>query len=120
MASANVCMISGFVAISLLHAADVKKIDWPIYGGSSSSIRYSGLKQINQSNVRQLEVAWTFDASDGTGGLETSPIIVNGVLYANTPNHKVFAVDAATGEKRWMFDPGIAGRGPNRGVTYWS
>jgi quinoprotein glucose dehydrogenase len=98
----------------------LKNNEWPVYGGGPGSTRYSGLKQIDRTNVRQLQIAWTFDAGDGAGGLETNPIIVDGILYANTPKHKVFALNAATGEQHWMFDPGIAGRGPNRGVTYWS
>ncbi len=42
------------------------------------------------------------------------------MLYALTPTHKVVALDAATGMRRWTFDSGIAGRGPNRGVMYWT
>ena len=87
--------------------------------GNSNGIRYSKLKQINASNVSQLQVAWTYDAADGPGSLETNPIIVNGILYANTPTHKVFALNAATGQQLWLFDSGLVGRGPNRGVSYW-
>ena len=42
------------------------------------------------------------------------------MLFTTTPKHKVVALDAATGSVRWTFDSGIEGRGPNRGVTYWS
>ena len=92
---------------------------WPSYGGGPEQIRYSSLTQINRSNVRQLEVAWTYDSGE-TGGLQTNPIVVDGVLFATTPKHRVVALDAATGAVRWTFDSGIEGRGPNRGVTYWS
>jgi len=92
--------------------------EWPAYGGGAEQIRYSSLAQINRSNVRQLEVAWTFDAGE-TGGLQTNPIVVDGVLYTTTPKHKVIALDAATGARKWTFDSGIEGRGPNRGVTHW-
>jgi quinoprotein glucose dehydrogenase len=92
--------------------------EWRVYGGPGQT-RHSPLKQINRSNVRQLQVAWTYDSGE-TGGLQTSPIEVNGVVYALTPTHKLVALDAATGQRRWMFDSGIAGRGPNRGVMYWS
>ena len=94
-------------------------VDWPVSGGSPGSTRYSSLKQINQSNVSQLQVAWTYDASDGPGTLETNPIVVNGVLYGYTPTQRVFAVNAATGKEIWKFDSGTAGRGNNRGVSYW-
>jgi len=93
--------------------------DWPGYGGGPEGNRYSSLTQINRSNVRRLRVAWTFDSSE-TGGLQTSPIIVDGVLYAYTPSQKVIALDAATGRLRWKFDSGITGWQPARGVAYWA
>lgn len=92
---------------------------WPAYGGGPEQIRYSTLSQINRSNVAQLEVAWTYDSGE-TGGLQTNPIIVEGVIYTTTPKHKVVAIDAATGKVRWKFDSKIEGSGPNRGVTYWA
>lgn len=94
--------------------------DWPEYGGSPDGIRYSPLKQINRSNVSQLQVAWTYDAAEGRGNTQTQPIIVDGVLYGVTPKHRIIALDAATGKRLWQFDSGLTGRVPNRGVTYWS
>jgi quinoprotein glucose dehydrogenase len=93
--------------------------DWSSYGGSPEQIRYSSLRQINRANVGQLEVAWTYDTGE-MGGLQTQPIIVDDVLFGYTPTHKTFALRASTGERIWMFDPMIAGRGPNRGVMYWA
>ena len=93
--------------------------DWPVYGGTSQNDHFSPLKQINRSNVQQLEVAWSFDTEE-TGGLQTSPIVVQGVLYGITPSQKVFAVDAATGKLLWKFDSGIKGTQPDRGLAYWS
>ena len=72
-------------AVPLLYAADPAPREWPVYGGGPESIRHSTLKQINRANVKQLTMAWSYDAQDGPGGLQTSPIIVGGVLYANTP-----------------------------------
>ena len=92
---------------------------WPGYGGGPEQIRYSRLDQINRANVKQLEQAWIYDSGE-TGGLQTQPIVVDGVLYAITPTHKTFALRAATGEHLWTFDSGVKARGPNRGVMYWS
>ena len=69
--------------------------------------------------MKQLEQAWVYDSGE-TGGLQTQPIVVDGVLYAVTPTHKTFALRAATGEHLWTFDSGIRGQGPNRGLMYWS
>jgi glucose dehydrogenase len=93
--------------------------DWPFYGGAPENNHYSSLAQINRENVKQLSVAWSFDTGE-EGGLQTSPIIVDGVLYGLTPTQKVFALDAATGKQLWKFDSGIHGSQPNRGLTYWS
>src|SRR5258707_10680528 len=93
--------------------------DWPVYGGAAENQHYSRLAQINKSNVRQLKVAWSFDTGE-TGGLQTSPIIVAGVMYAYTPSQKVIAVDAATGKLRWKFDSGVGSLQPARGLVYWS
>ena len=106
-------------AAMLVFGADPPR-EWPVYGGNSEGLRHSPLKQINRANVAQLAVAWTYDAQDGPGGLQTSPIVVNGVLYANTPKSRAIALDAATGKLLWKFDPGIDLRGANRGLTYWS
>ena len=92
--------------------------DWPVYGGPDGT-RYSALKQIHRGNVQQLRLAWSYDTQDGTGDPQTHPLVIGGVLYGITPRHKVIALDAATGKLLWQFDSGIAGRGPNRGLTYW-
>ncbi len=93
--------------------------NWAGYGGGPEQIRYSSLNQINKANVKQLEVAWTFDTGE-PGAIQTQPIVVDGVLYGYTPSHKTFAVNAATGGTLWTFDSGIRGNGPNRAVMYWS
>ncbi len=92
---------------------------WATYGGNHEQNRYSSLAEINRENVGRLAVAWTYDTGE-TGAMQTQPIVVDGVLYALSPSHKAFALDAATGERLWMFDPGLTGAGPNRGVMYWS
>jgi len=93
--------------------------EWPSYGGTSENNHYSPLTQINRSNVQQLKVAWSFDTAE-PGGLQTSPIVVEGVLYGLTPTQKVFALNASTGKLLWKFDSGIRGTQPDRGLAYWS
>jgi len=93
--------------------------DWSVYGGSPEYQHYSSLAQINRSNVKQLQVAWSYDTGE-QGGLQTSPLMVDGVLYGISPTQKIFAVDAATGKELWKFDSGIKGMQPDRGLAYWS
>ena len=92
--------------------------DWPAYGGCVDGSHYSALAQINRRNVNRIEVAWTFDTGE-PGGLQTTPIVVDGVLFGITPTQKVFALDAATGRLIWKFDSGIKGTQPDRGLAYW-
>jgi quinoprotein glucose dehydrogenase len=93
--------------------------DWPAYGGAPENNHYSRLAQINRSNVKRLAVAWSFDTHE-EGGLQSSPIMVGGVLYGITPTQRLFALDAATGNLRWKFDSGIRGTQPDRGLAYWT
>jgi quinoprotein glucose dehydrogenase len=93
--------------------------DWPIYGGTPNNNHYSPLTQITRKNVTQLAVAWTYDTEE-SGGLQSSPIVVDGILYGLTPTEKVFALNAATGKQLWKFDSGVKGTQPDRGLTYWS
>jgi len=92
--------------------------DWPRYGGTPENDHYSRLAQINRENVGRLQVAWQFDTGE-PGGLQTSPVIVNGVLYGITPMQKIFALDAATGKLLWKFDSGMVGTQPDRGLAFW-
>jgi glucose dehydrogenase len=92
---------------------------WPVYNGGPGADHYSGLAQINRTNVHLLKVAWSFDTGE-IGNLEDNPLIVGSTLYAYTPTGKVVALDAATGKLRWKFNPGINSTQPERGVTYWT
>jgi quinoprotein glucose dehydrogenase len=102
-----------------LSTSSEERHDWPAYGGAPENMHYSGLAQINRANVKELAVAWSFDTGE-QGGLQTSPIVAEGVLYGITPTQKVFALDAVTGKLLWKFDSGIKGTQPDRGLAYWS
>ena len=99
---------------------------WAVYKADENSSNYSPLDQINVSNVGQLQPAWTFAVRDMPQGArpgtsQCNPIIVDGVLYAASAKQWIYAVNAATGEQLWSFDPfdGAEGGGITRGVTFW-
>lgn len=104
--------------------------DWPVYLGDKSSSHYSTLKQIDTNNVDQLKIAWIYHTGDADTAvhseIECNPIEINGILYATSPKLKLFALNAATGRQKWLFDPFSDFPGTevqinvNRGVTYWS
>ena len=118
--------VGWIIGCSEHHPADT---DWPVYLGEGSS-QYSRLDQITPDNVTRLEVAWTYHAGDaddenGRTQIQTSPIVVDGVLYGVSPVLKVFALDASNGDPLWEFDPFGSGAesrraGTSRGVTYWA
>ena len=94
-------------------------VDWAVYGGDKLGDRYSALTQISRDNVKQLQVAWTWDTGE-TAGLQTHPLVVDGRMFVYTPSQKVAALDAATGRELWRFVSGISSGQPDRGFAYWS
>jgi quinohemoprotein ethanol dehydrogenase len=85
--------------------------DWVTNGGNLTNQRYSTLKQIDTSNVKQLKGAWmTRLKSSGLGGkysFEASPLVKDGIMYVITGNDDVFALNAKTGEILWEYWSGI-------------
>ncbi|MES2062091.1 MAG: pyrroloquinoline quinone-dependent dehydrogenase [Bacteroidota bacterium] len=105
---------------------------WPQYKGSNENIHYSSLNQVDTGNVKQLQVAWTYHTRDADSvnhsQIQCNPIVIGGVMYGTTPKMKLFAVDAATGQEKWQFNPfdSLAKdkrmffiMNNSRGVAYW-
>jgi quinoprotein glucose dehydrogenase len=103
---------------------------WDHYGGSQHGMQYSGLSQISRDNVGALEETWRFRTGElGQGhrepfAFQANPILVEGRLYLPTGSAIVIALDPATGEEVWRYDPEIDRSKPhaeiaNRGVTSW-
>ncbi len=93
--------------------------EWAVWNGSPENLHYSSLALINRSNVKHLQLAWSYDTGE-KGGMQTSPLVVGRVLYGISPTQKIFAVDATNGKLLWNFDSGIKGLQPDRGLAYWS
>src|SRR3984885_1947197 len=98
-ASSFMLLIFLWVCGRQVSAADRSFATWSQYLGGADSSQYSSLKQINKSNVRQLEVAWTYPTGPGT--FVFNPIVVDGVMYALAQNNMLVALDAATGKEVW-------------------
>jgi quinoprotein glucose dehydrogenase len=120
-----ICCVSSAVFLgavvshqSMVAAEDKAHTTWSAYEGSVDSDQYSALKQINKSNVSQLQQAWFYSAA-GAHRFECSPIIVDGVMYVIGKNDNVVALDAATGREIWVHDNGNPHMISERGFTYW-
>ena len=106
--------------------------DWPEYHGDHFAQRYSPLDQINAENVGDIEIAWQFSTQNFGPSTDfnnpSTPIEINGVLYANIGSTRnVVALDATTGQVLWLWRPQEGERfdeaprkGAGRGVAYWT
>jgi quinoprotein glucose dehydrogenase len=142
----------GLVATSLLMLCPSPSVaqygapdgEWPTYAGDLGGTKYSGLDQIDASNFSGLQIAWRWVSADGALDLDalrerhpeigirnfkTTPLMVDGVVYVSTPLAQSAALDAGTGEVRWVYDPQayLADPSPHasvlsyntRGLAYW-
>ena len=112
--------------------AQAQSQNWISVGGDRGCMRYSSLDQINVENVSSLKIAWEYKTGELAEGkakiMECTPLVIDGVMYISSGLLKVIALNAATGEEIWRFDPFKSGPpknrmqsgGVNRGVAYWS
>ena len=126
--------------------------EWRSYAGDTGSTKYSPLAQITSENVGDLAVAWRWESADGRfdldnlrayypalqigndtsnvsiNGLKGTPLMVGDTIYLTTALSQVAAIDAATGETRWVHDPQSYAAGipimvlgfSSRGLAYWT
>lgn len=118
--------VTSLLVITSGYSEDDKGRIWASYKGDEKSTGYSPLDQINASNVNQLKNAWTFSINDmpkgeQPGSSQSNPIVVDGVMYANSAKQWVYAIDAQTGKQIWAFNALADGEpsAASRGVTYW-
>lgn len=128
------CVLFSLLACALAWgqaAPNSPESEWRSYGHDPGGMRFSPLNEITTSNVERLQRAWTYEVNVGSKGgeayldaLESTPLMIDGVLYFTTPTSRVIALDGDTGKEIWVFDP-FAGETrtrrpiPNRGVAYW-
>jgi PQQ-dependent dehydrogenase (methanol/ethanol family) len=106
--------------------ADKTPGEWLSNGRTYSEQRYSPLAAIDKANIGKLGVAWEF-RTNTVRGLETTPLVANGVMYVTGSWSKVWALDAKTGKQIWAYDPQVPGSWGryaccdvvNRGVALW-
>ncbi|MEO7119860.1 MAG: PQQ-binding-like beta-propeller repeat protein, partial [Ginsengibacter sp.] len=111
---------------------------WSVYGGTKDALHYSSLTEVDTNNVNQLQIAWVYHTGDADTLFHTqiqcNPIIIDSIMFATTPKMKLFAVNAASGKQKWLFDPAVfispdtnaqaklsnIFSNTGRGVTYWT
>jgi PQQ-dependent dehydrogenase (methanol/ethanol family) len=116
---------AGVTAARIVNA-DGEPENWLTHGRTYSEQRYSPLAEIRRDNVASLRLAWYFDLPTDRG-IEATPLVIDGRMYLSGSWSMVFALDAATGEELWRYDPKVSRAwlqyaccGPvNRGVAAW-
>lgn len=106
--------------------ADSEESNWLTYGRTYDEQRFSTLTEINKNNVSELKLAWHLDLPSHRG-LEATPLIADGKMYTSGTWSRVYALDAATGELLWEYDPKVPPQKAidaccdvvNRGVALW-
>lgn len=94
---------AGIIDDKRLLKAQTDSSNWLSHGRDYSNQRFSPLKQINKDNVKRLAPAWTFK-SGVSSTFQTTPIVVDGVMYLSLPFNHVVAVDARTGKELWRYE----------------
>ena len=110
--------------------------DWRHAGGGHASAKYAALDQIDATNFADLEIAWRYKSPDlrlvqglayGTADYRAVPLVIDGTLYVNSNHGQVSALDPASGEELWMFDPQSYLTGSPiqtnimiRGIEFWT
>src|SRR5262245_27010888 len=86
----------------LINAASEPQ-QWLTYSGHYNGSRYTALDQINKTNVRRLNLQWVFQTGVA-GWHETTPLVVDGLMYVTAPQNHAFALDVRTGRPLWHYD----------------
>src|SRR5258708_5180060 len=105
-------------------------VSWAVYGGSRANEHYSSLSQIDTANAAKLQKMWEYHTGDGDSlsQIQVNSLIIDSVLFGVSPKLKLFALDAATGTQKWVFDPAAPVNGDTpkiainacRGVAYYT
>lgn len=89
-------------------AVDNTPVDWTAYSRDTMGTRYSPFDQINRDNVKDLTLAWTYrtgrDLTNPNEVDQNTPLQIGNTLYACTPENAVHAIDATTGQRKWLFE----------------
>jgi quinohemoprotein ethanol dehydrogenase len=95
-------------SIRVAHCETAESAEWPSGGGDWRQSYFSPLASISDKNVATLGFAWSYDLHT-THGMEATPVVLGGVMYASAPWGIVHAIDAKSGRGLWSFDPRVDG-----------
>src|SRR5215469_11996123 len=92
----------GQVTFERILDASKEPQNWLTYSGDYEGRRFSALDQINKDNVKNLAPRWVYQTG-ALGKFETTPLVVDGILYGSAQDNRTFALDARTGRPIWQY-----------------
>ena len=93
--------------------------NWMRSHGGYSSMRFSSLKEINKTNIDNLEVAWTYKSKNVKKSIQANPVVKDGLIYFPTPENHIVCLDGATGEVVWEYKVKRGFVAAKRGLLLW-
>ena len=97
-----ILLVVSLVCLQACHDTPVADNNWSLYGNEYNNQRFSHLAQINRQNVKQLKLAWKYQTGR-KASFQTTPLIIDGVMYITTPFNDVIALQADRGEEIWRY-----------------
>lgn len=110
---------NGFKPGTKIEDIEVNFSNWMRSHGGYNSLRFSNLKKINKVNVKNLDLAWTYNSSDGKKGIQANPVAYNGLVYFPTPGNKIICLDGESGQLIWQYKPPKGFNVAKRGLLLW-
>jgi quinohemoprotein ethanol dehydrogenase len=116
----SILILSGILTSSAQQPTASRTLDWRLHNLDLAGTRFSPANQINVANVKSLTPRWLFQHGviDGVSN-QTTPIVVDGVMYVTDSRGSVYAVDAAEGHLLWSYDvTSLIGGGAREGYVF--
>jgi len=118
--------VTGKVDGAAIQANGKSTKDWLSYGLDYTEARFSRLGQVNAGNAKNLGLAWSYDL-ESSRGVESTPLVVDGIMYVTASWSIVHAIDVRSGKRLWVYDPKVDREGGwkgccdvvNRGVALY-
>jgi len=118
--------VTGMVDGRAIQLNEKSTREWPSYGLDYAETRFSRLDQVNAGNVGKLGLAWSYNL-ESVRGVESTPLVVDGIMYVTASWSVVHAIDVRTGKRLWIYDPKVDREGGwkgccdvvNRGVALY-
>jgi glucose dehydrogenase len=107
-----IVLAASLTSVAVQRGESSKQVEWLYYGGDQRGTKYSPLTDVNPGNIQRLQISWQWKHFDAPieqyktfpGQFESTPLMIDGILYVTTPYNNIAALDAGSGKESWRFD----------------